>query len=1013
MSSGNSPDWNNLDVLHRNTLPPRSHFYLYQDEERAASGDRNQSLIKLLNGTWKFRYDRTPLRIPKWDDLDPASWANITVPGMWQLQGYGRPQYTNVNYPFPVDPPWITSQNETGTYWREFNIPAEWDKSSHIHVRFEGVDSAFHLWVNGREVGYFQGSRNASEFDITQYVNREDSNSMAVRVYQYCDGSYLEDQDQWRMSGIFRDVYLVPFLPDTITDYTTMVDLDDDFMTGTLRTSIKVQGRPGLFQLKLIGGHGQVIEEKEGPCEECLSITVSQPKLWSAEAPNLYELFISYQGRVIRQRIGFRRIEQKGANFLVNGKPIIFYGVNRHEHHPLHGRAVPYETLKADLHLMKQHNINAVRTCHQPNVPEFYDLCDELGLYVIAEADLECHGFDPIERIKIDDPTLSGHSLQELVYKIANKWTTDNPDWRDAYVDRAIQLVERYKNHASIVFWSLGNEAFYGCNMAAMYHWIKERDTSRLVHYEGDREGLTTDMHSVMYFSIEDLVQRAEQYPDRPWIQCEYGHAMGNGPGGLKKYIEIYRSHPRLQGGFIWEWCNHGLLKEENGISYFAYGGDFGDQPNDGDFVMDGLVNSDHTPTPGLMEYKKVIEPVSVAHVGNCLEIRNHYDFIDLGHLVCSRTLRSESGSSHSEILDLPSIPPGATRQVAIPKSALQDFAEETFLDVSFCLKDATAWAERGHEVAWRQIQLQARDISDIISHQRPPLQVEEKADQLFITGPGRQVGYMIDLATGELQWTGNGQRIMDRGPEIGLYRALTQNDLGEGGDSRHWEKFRVDSLRTSLQSIAWTSTGTAVTVEKTLRIAPPVLNWAVDTTVRLTIFGDGFDIHIKGVFSGFHPTTVPRLGLNMSLPGSFDYCHWFGRGPGESYRDKKEASRIGYYEQSVTQMFTPYECPQENGNRTGTRWVRLSSQDAGSTGVLRVSAPSPFNFTVRKYQIENLNAAKHPHDLCQVDQTLFYLDYEHNGLGTGSCGPGPWPEHRLHAGPFEFSASFALGGLD
>ncbi|PLB53322.1 hypothetical protein P170DRAFT_454429 [Aspergillus steynii IBT 23096] len=1002
------PDWNNLQVLHTNTLPPRSHFYLFPDEATAATGDANQSFYKSLSGQWKFRHDTSPLITPSWEEIDPTSWPEITVPGMWQLQGYGKPQYTNVNYPFPVDPPNVPSENEVGSYWREFYVPSDWEKDASTRIRFEGVDSAFHLWVNGHKVGYSQGSRNAHEFDITDYVNRDAINNVAVRVYQYCDGSYIEDQDQWRMSGIFRDVYLVPFLPNTITDYEVHTDLDKSFSNAVLNTSVTVEGEHGTLRLRLLDPSGEQIAEKEGSPANPLEINVSSPQLWSAETPSLYTLFISYGNRVIRQKVGFRRIEQKGSNFVVNDKAIMFYGVNRHEHHYLHGRAVPYDFMKQDLLLMKEHNINAIRTSHYPNTPAFYDLCDELGFYVITEADLECHGFNSVESLIFDDPTLEGLERQGAVYKKASKWTTDNPEWRDAYVDRAVQVVERYKNHASIVFWSLGNECFYGSNMAAMYHWVKKRDPSRLVHYEGDWEGITTDLYSTMYYTIEEMIEKTNNYSDKAYIQCEYGHAMGNGPGGLKEYVDLFRREPRIQGGFIWEWNNHGLLTEQNGTTFYAYGGDFGDEPNDADFIMDGLTYSDHTPTPGLTEYKKIIEPVTVTHNGSQLSIKNHYDFIDLSHLSASWKVVDDTGSSDPVALELPKIPAGTIKTIPIPEYKANG-SRDTWLELNFVLKNDTAWAKKGHEVAWAQIQVKKSQPPPQSPASKVALLAQQKEGHLLITGPERQTNYSVNLETGQIQWTAHGQRIVESGLGLGFYRAMTENDEGGDGDQAEWEDYRVNHLRTSIQNIDWTRKNTSVAVQVKARIAPASLDWGVNTLTTYTIYDDGIDVHSTGSFSGNKPTTVPRIGLDLELPSSFNHCTWFGRGPGEAYRDSKEANRFGTFSLPVSDLFTPYEYPQENGNRLDTRWVKLGSTDDGKDSVLQVKGTSPFSFTARNYPVEALNEAKHPYDLTPVNQTFLQIDHDTHGLGTGTCGPGPRPEHQLHTEPFEFKVSFRV----
>lgn len=527
------PDWNNLQILHKNTLPPRAHFYSYASEEKALTFDRDQSEYISLNGTWKFRHDASPYEAPEWSSANPLTWDDVKVPGMWQLQGYSHPTYTNVNYPFHVNPPEVPILNETGSYWRQFVTPPSWD-GQQIRIRFEGVDSAFHLWINGTEVGYSQGARNPSEFDITSLLRSPGSvNTVAVRVYEFCDGSYIERQDQWLLSGIFRDVGLLSLPSDSIVDFDAVATLSEDLSLGELRTSVKTQGARGIVEIKLYRPDGTLLEESSFPSTESKTVPVSGDdlKLWSAENPVLYTLLVSFNGRTIPQRIGFRRVERKGANFLVNGRPIILYGMNRHEHHHLYGRAVPYESMRADLILMKKHNINALRCSHQPNDPRLYDVCDELGLYVIAEADLEAHGFDPVERSNIPNQHLmSDREIQETSYKMATKWTSDNPEWKEAYLDRAVQLVQRFKNYSCIIFWSLGNEAFYGQNHASMYKWIKEADPTRLVHYEGDREAISADMYSTMYWTVDRLKQHVIDKPDKAMIQCEYAHASKSNP---------------------------------------------------------------------------------------------------------------------------------------------------------------------------------------------------------------------------------------------------------------------------------------------------------------------------------------------------------------------------------------------------------------------------------------------------------------------------------------------------
>lgn len=655
--SNASYDWNNLNVLHRNTLPARSHFFLYSSEadaiEAAQTHDVSKSKSQLLSGTWKFHLSASPLGGPLSffeADFDVSGWHDVTVPGMWQLQGFGKgPQYTNIPYPFPCNPPDVpVDENECGRYVRTFTIGQEADNHQ-IRLRFEGVDSAFTVWVNGIDVGYSQGSRNPSEFDITNVVKLAGkTNTLAVQVYQRCDGSYIEDQDQWWLSGIFRDVYLHFFPKKHIEDvhmWTTfptegpspVVNIDHKLNHSNAQIVIKfLTVKQGTAALMASG-------TTSGGCSSPTKVTVAGPRLWTAENPYLYYVVFHLIGSntYICLRLGFRHVQLIDGVFTLNSSPIKIRGVNRHEHHPDFGRAVPFEFLKRDLLLMKTHNINAIRASHYPNDPRLYDLADELGLYVLDEADLECHGCGMAVRDEAPESLLS-----------------DNPEWEEAYVDRAVQMVERDKNHPSIILWSLGNESFYGKNHQAMYDWIKSKDNTRPVHYEPDGRGKTVDILSRMYISVSTLIDYAKARNwNKPYVLCEYAHAMGNGPGAIKEYVEAFYKYPRLMGGFVWEWANHGLrAKTKSGIEYMAYGGDFGDEPNDGCFVMDGLVDSHHNPTPGLVEYSKAIEPVQTVSIGGFdVRIINRYDFLTLDHLECQFIIHNDGGNIEEGSVDIPS----------------------------------------------------------------------------------------------------------------------------------------------------------------------------------------------------------------------------------------------------------------------------------------------------------------------------------------------------------------------
>jgi len=627
------PDWNNIDVIHRKTLPPRSYFFLYPSEADALTLDVTRARAKCLSGTWKFHLSKSPFEGPRsfyQDDFvaeeRPTTFTDIQVPGMWQLQGHGKgPHYTNYLYPWPVDPPHVSYQdNECGRYLREFSVSDAFAAEDHqLRLRFEGVDSAFSVWLNGKDVGYSQGARSPSEFDVTHLVRtgHGQRNVLAVEVYQRCDGSYLEDQDQWWLSGIFRDVYLHAFPKVHPVDFHVVPDLDDKYEDATLRVKLEMS-EPCSVEVKLLDRkHHEVVKTtKKVDKTALIELPVEKPDKWTAETPNLYTLVLNFpdgKGYSLVQRVGFRKTALVDGVFCVNGNPVKLRGVNRHEHHPDHGRAVPYDFMRRDLIIMKNCGINAIRTCHQINDPRLYDVADELGLWIMDEADLECHGF-------------------AAVGGDAASYTSDNPAWKDQYVDRARQMVARDKNHACVILWSLGNEAFYGRNHQAMYDCIKALDDTRLVHYEGDGAARTVDIFSWMYpevRSIEDFAKERDW--KKPLVVCEFLHAMGNSSGAAKEYVDAFYKHPRLMGGFVWEWANHGLrTKTKDGIEYMGYGGDFGDEPNDGNFVMDGLLWSEHTLTSNLAEYAKAIEPVQTVSLHHHeLSVVNRYDFLGLDHL--------------------------------------------------------------------------------------------------------------------------------------------------------------------------------------------------------------------------------------------------------------------------------------------------------------------------------------------------------------------------------------------
>src|SRR5450755_1962585 len=1038
MSSTNKPyDWETQTFLQENRLPGRSDFIPYADESSALSFERGGSpFFMLLNGTWKFHYSPSPAEAPQGFYMDTYAveqWDDLQVPSSWQMHGYGYPHYTNVNYPFPVDPPHVPTENPTGSYRRTFFVPDAWLKR-YVTLRFEGVDSAFHLWVNGQTVGYSQGSRLPSEFDISAYV-RSGENQLAVRVYQWSDGSYIEDQDQWWLSGIFRDVYLLARPRLHVADVTVRTHFDTLSSDGSLSVKVTLVNaatdvtQSGTVSLRLLDAQNApvplesvaqnftAVADQESTIE--FQTEVKTPRHWSAEDPYLYRLLVlltdedSKTIEVVPQRVGFRTIVLKDGVFQVNGVAITLKGVNRHDHHPDLGKAVPYSTMLQDVLLMKQHNINTVRASHYPNDPRFLNLCDEYGLYVIDEADLECHGFinvvdySVLEQEHPDVPPMDDFQARQ---REAARWVSDNPDWEAAYIDRAARMVERDKNHACIIFWSLGNESFFGRNHKAMAAWIRANDPTRLIHYEGDREAKVADVYSTMYTSSPDLAKLGEKTElSKPHILCEYGHAMGNGPGGLAEYWETIYKYRRLQGGCVWERCDHGIRQHtSDGQEYFAYGGDFGDQPNDGNFVIDGLVSSDRIPSPGLLEYKKVIEPVKVEALDagkGLLRIRNLYDFIALDHLACSWTLTREGVPVQQGVLRLPTIEAQQAKTVEVPFALPLDSAGyDYWLNLDFTLAYDASWAKRGHVVATAQFQVVAQGSAQVIDIQSlSALEVSTGGNFLIIRGADKEVRFNTVNCT-LASWIYKGQQLLEQGPKLTFWRATTDNDRGFSHQAERWKAFGLDQLKQRIDSVDWETRegGRAIKVLVTARIAPPIRSWGIAFTYEYTVYASGESVlRVKGVPAENGPKTLPRIGLELHLPKQFERATWYGRGPGESYVDTWQANRVGLYTRTVDELFTNYTFPQENGNRFEVRWV--AATNARGVGLLAVGMPE-LNFSLQRYTVEQLEKARHTYELRDSGQLVWHLDYAQNGIGSNSCGPDVLLQHQLLTKPFEFA---------
>jgi len=938
-------------------LPPRAWY---------ASSDAT-SLS--LNGSWRLRVSATA---DAEDDAfaeegyDAGDWAEVTVPGHWVLQGHGSPIYTNHLYPFPVDPPRVPTENPTGDHLRTFDLPSEWPSDGGAVLRFDGVESCARVWLNGTDIGEFKGSRLPHEFAVGHLLKTVD-NVLAVRVHQWSAGSYLEDQDQWWLPGIFRDVTLLHRPAGSALDFFVHASYDHVSGEGTLRVDSDVDGRVTVPALDIDVATGE-------------PVTVPV-KAWTAETPHLYDGVLATEGERIPLRIGFRTVELSDGLIKVNGKPILFKGVNRHEWHPEKGRALDLETMREDVLLMKRHNLNAVRTSHYPPHPAFLDLCDEYGLWVIDECDLETHGFT--EQAWRDNPV-------------------DDDRWIPALLDRAARMVERDKNHPSILIWSLGNEAGTGRGLTAMAEWIHGRDSSRLVHYEGDINCRDTDVYSRMYADHAEVArigQGLDGGPHKrrhlPFILCEYGHAMGNGPGGLADYQRLFESYDRLQGGFIWEWIDHGIKDERYG---YAYGGDFGEELHDGNFVCDGLLFPDRTPSPGLIEYKKVIEPVRIAGDGSdgTVRITNTYDFADLSALAFEWSYQVDGETVEAGTLAVPALAPGESADVKLPEPPADPRGAETQWTVRALLAADTAWGPKDHVVGWGQFPVSARQLTPL-----SPIGGPVADDRLITLGPAA-----FDARTGALQSIG---AVGVTGLRLDVWRAPTDNDDGAPwqSDVRFgllWRKLGLHRMRHRLDAVELSDD--ALTVRT--RVAPAASEVGLATVYRWTSDGERLRLTVSVTPEGDWTLPLPRLGVRFGLAGTGDRVRWFGGGPGEAYPDTKSASLLGRWESTVDDLQTPYVRPQENGARADVRWAEL--------GGLRIDGDPEFWFTARRWTTEQLDAAAHRTDLVpgtasdsgSAARVWVNLDHGQHGIGSQSCGPGPLPQYFLGAEPAEFSFLFS-----
>ncbi|HEX4140453.1 MAG TPA: glycoside hydrolase family 2 TIM barrel-domain containing protein [Candidatus Methylacidiphilales bacterium] len=1031
---GGAKSWVAPEIIQANRLPSRATAYPFPDEKLAQAAVRENSPWFIpLDGEWDFQLFEMPAQAPA-DFIQPAftpraeeGWRKIPVPGNWTLQNtFDKPHYTNVQMPFPEEPPHVPEKNPTGCYRTTLDLPRNW-AGRRVVLHFGGAESVLYVYVNGHAVGLSKDSRLPAEFDITPFVEFGRANVVCAAVIKWSDATFLEDQDQWWMGGLHREVYVYSTAPVFLADVFAIGSLENNYRDGRLKLTARIgfpaQPEEGWkVEARLFDPAAKAVFAK--PLQALIPLgekgawprlqaqfnePVRKPQAWSAEHPNLYRLVVTLKdpkGNVVEStsaRVGFRTIEVRDRKLLINGQRVLIKGVNRHDHHDTKGKALDRETLRLDALTMKRFNVNAVRTSHYPNDPYWLDLCDELGFYVIDEANLETHAY--YHQVSFDRRNAS------------------------AMLERAVRMVERDKNHPCIMLWSLGNESAAGPNHEAMAGWIRNYDPSRPLHFEPgvwvqyvpmqptdkpfNRGHAVTDIICPMYTPIADIVKWAtdKSHPDRrrPLILCEYSHAMGNSNGSLADYWDAFEKYPGLQGGFIWEWIDHGIKqKTADGREYWAYGGDFGDTPNDLNFVCDGLVWPDRTPHPGLFEFKHLAQPVkAIGYKSGALEVKNKQYFSTPAWISGEWELKISGKSVAKGKLPALKTAPQASENIKLKLPAIELApGEEAFLNVQFSAAEKTAWCEAGHVVGWDQIALplKARRASkpSVVKSAAQPLAVKADADGFAIANDALQV--RLSKASGvieALQWQGHD--FLEAGPQLQIWRGATDNDgiKGMPENLRVLGKWRAQELdKLALRAVSTRATanrdGSVTLVAEHIGTCKASRK-AVRHQARTTLRPDG-GILVENTFTVDKAVPdLPRLGIVLSLKPGFENLQWFGRGPLESYWDRKRSSIIDHFTSTVTQQYVPYIMPQEHGNHTDVRWLSLDDGKAG----LHVTAHGLLEFTASHFTAHDLFAATHTYDLKPRAETILSLDYHQRGLGTLSCGPDALEQYRIKPGKY------------
>ncbi len=1029
-------DWENSEMIGQNKEPPHNTFIPFQDIDSALSGNFESShFYKSLNGKWRFNWVKKPSERPEdffKESYDDSQWKEIQVPSNWQMYGYGIPIYTNTKYPYSVKQANIPSidhdYNPVGSYRTEFIFPNDWHQKE-IFIHFDGVKSAFYLWINGKKVGYSQGSMTPAEFNITKFL-KKGKNILAVEVYRWSDGSYLEDQDMWRLSGIYRDVYLFSTPKIHIRDFYACCDLIENYRDALLEVRLKLKNYHEdnftgyKIEISLLKERKQHIELEpliessiniESQKEKIIELQkiIKNPKKWSADKPYLYYLILILKNsdndviEVEYCKFGFRQVEIKShGGFYINGKSIIFKGVNRHEHDPDFGRAVPFERMIQDVKLLKQNNINAVRTSHYPNHPKWYELCDEYGIYVIDECNLESHGLRDI---------LPNSDLK----------------WKNACIDRMTRMVERDKNHPCIIMWSLGNEAGSGDIFKEMKEVSNKIDSTRPIHYEGDYLLEVSDVISFMYYSpkmLERMIKR-NKYGNlengmsfklkegviKPYMLCEYAHAMGNSLGNFQEYMDVYEKYPNAIGGFIWDLIDQGLRKtSENGKEFWAYGGDFGDEPNDRNFCINGIVQPDRKPNPALFEVKKVYQNIKIIPIDlleGRVKIQNKYNFLSLDFVTILWELTANGVKVKEGQLDRIKIRPDETKDVIIPITELKITPNtEYYLKISSVLGEDMIWAKKGHIIAWDQFEIpyNVPKTEDLNIIEMNEIQVEELDANYLIEGEQFHISFSKKKGIIESYSYKNMDLIIE--PLIpNFWRALTDND-----------EEVVDFSESPVPSVdkTWRDAGKSRKVKEIefLKVNPQVFQIVVLTIIKNSnnpletiyyFYGNG-DIVIK---NNFTPSkNMVRFGMQTTIPKEFNKMIWYGRGPHETMLDRKTGAAIGIYSGLVEELITPYVKPQENGNRTDVRWVAMTNKEGNGLLVSDVGG-TYLSISAWPYTMDDLESATHDYKLPRRESITFNIDYKQQGVGGDFPALAALHSKYILKGNVNYSYTFFLRG--